>query len=66
MQRNLTNMDHNNDSQYLMDNAAPVAWTNRDPSPVGMGRYDSGDTGYSPLNKQQTYGYGNGGGYRGF
>ncbi|KAJ9428839.1 hypothetical protein QL093DRAFT_2146948 [Fusarium oxysporum] len=51
MQRNLTNMEHNNDSQ---------------PKSVGMGRYDSGDTGYSPLNKQQTYGYGNGGGYRGF
>ncbi|KAF4962715.1 hypothetical protein FSARC_9276 [Fusarium sarcochroum] len=63
--RDLTHMDHNNDSQHLMDNAAPVAWTNRAPSPVGMGRFDSGDATYSPLNKQ-PYGYGNGGGYRGF
>ncbi|KAM0440083.1 hypothetical protein ACHAQK_005880 [Fusarium lateritium] len=66
MQRNLTNMDHNNDSQNLMDNAAPPAWTNQDPSPAGLGRYDTGDTGHGAPTKQQPYGYGNGGGYRGF
>ncbi|RGP59245.1 hypothetical protein FLONG3_11240 [Fusarium longipes] len=59
MNRNLTNMEP--DSQHLMDNAAPPGWSQRDPSPVGLGRQDSGDTGYH----QQPYGYGNGG-YRGF
>jgi hypothetical protein len=62
MNRNLTGMEP--DSQHLMDNAAPPGWSQRDPSPVGLGRHDSGDTGYN----QQPYGYGNGhgGGYRGF
>ncbi|KAF5241232.1 hypothetical protein FAUST_3914 [Fusarium austroamericanum] len=61
MNRNLTNMD--NDSQNLMGNAAPPGWSQQDPHPVGLGRHDSGDTGYG----QQPYsGYGNGGGYRGY
>ncbi|KAM5355910.1 hypothetical protein ACJ41O_002556 [Fusarium nematophilum] len=61
--RPLTPLD-GNDSQNLMQSAAPVGWAQRDPSPPGMGRYD-GYGGYSPLNRQ-SYGYGNGGGYRGF
>ena len=60
--RNLTNMDH--DSQNLMGNAAPPGWSQRDPSPVG--RQDSGDMNYYQQQPQQPYGYGNGGGYRGF
>ncbi|KAM0343857.1 hypothetical protein ACHAPU_008126 [Fusarium lateritium] len=63
MQRNLTNMDYNNDSQHLINNAAPPAWT-QDPTPVG--RYNTGDSGYNNHAKQPSYGYGNGGGYRGF
>ncbi|KAM0427520.1 hypothetical protein ACHAPT_007480 [Fusarium lateritium] len=62
--RDLTPMD-NNDSQHLVHGTAPVAWAHRPPSPIGMGRYDGGHGGYSPLNRQ-SYGYGNGGGYRGF
>ncbi|KAL2685385.1 hypothetical protein Neosp_006483 [[Neocosmospora] mangrovei] len=63
--RDLTAMDHN-DSQHA-HGGAPVAWAHRAPSPPGMGRYDNeyGPGGYSPLNRQ-SYGYGNGGGYRGF
>ncbi|RSL85242.1 hypothetical protein BHE90_009487 [Fusarium euwallaceae] len=61
--RDLTAMD--NGSQHHAHGAAPVAWANRAPSPPGMGRYDNEYGGYSPLNRQ-SYGYGNGGGYRGF
>ncbi|KAF5013424.1 hypothetical protein FDECE_568 [Fusarium decemcellulare] len=55
--RDLTPMDSHD---------APGGWAHRDPSPPGMGRYDGGyGDSYSPLNRQ-SYGYGNGGGYRGF
>lgn len=60
--RNLTHMDHSNDTQNLISGAAPVGWAYRDPSPPGTGRYDGG---YSPP-RRQSYGYGNGGGYRVF
>ncbi|KAF5018382.1 hypothetical protein F66182_9633 [Fusarium sp. NRRL 66182] len=63
--RDLTPVDQNTDSQHLINGAAPVGWAQRPPSPPAVGRYDSGDAGYSPLNKQ-NYGYGGGGGYRGF
>ncbi|KAF4976298.1 hypothetical protein FZEAL_7014 [Fusarium zealandicum] len=68
--RNLTRADHN-DSHNLIHSAAPVGWAQREPSPPGIGRYDAGYGGYSPLD-ERPYGQGNGTGtgtgrgYRGF
>ncbi|KAH7163127.1 hypothetical protein B0J13DRAFT_30322 [Dactylonectria estremocensis] len=63
-QRNLTQLEGNEASQGLVQAAAPVGWVNREPSPMGAGRYDNYG-GYNNSN-QQSYGYAKGGGYRGF